>query len=133
MTYADAEEKDSGDRLPYAPEWSGALRVGYVHPWASAGLQWKMDGSLNYRDEQYQQRGETSLDDALTLFDLRLALGALDQRWEVALVGRNLLDEESSFGFDFPFFGGQVVPAGSTTIGSLSRPRTLALQGRFNF
>ena len=68
----------------------------------------------------------------LTLVDARIALVA-DAGWELALVGRNLLDESSSFGFDFPFFGGQVVPAGSTTIGSVSRPRTLALQGRYNF
>jgi len=132
-TYAEAQERESGDRLPYAPEWSGSLSLAYVRPWVSAPLQWSLKGVINYRDEQYQQRGETSLDDSLTLVDLRLGLGSQDQRWELALVGRNLLDEESSFGFDFPFFGGQVVPAGTTTIGSLNRPRTVAVQGRFNF
>lgn len=132
-TYADAQEEDSGARLPYAPKWSGSLTMNYSYPWSSAPLQWLLDGAINYRDEQYQQRGESSLDHALTMLDLRLALAASDDRWELALVGRNLLDEESSFGFDYPFFGGQVLPAGSTTIGSLNRPRTLALQGRYNF
>ena len=65
--------------------------------------------------------------------DLRLSVAPYNGAWELALVGRNLLDESSSFGFDFPFFGGQVVPAGSTTIGSVSRPRTLALQARYEF
>jgi iron complex outermembrane receptor protein len=56
----------------------------------------------------------------------------MDEVWEVALVGRNLLDEETSFGFDYPFFGGIILPVESTTIGSLNRPRTLALQVRFS-
>lgn len=132
-TWADAEEEDSGDRLPYAPEWSANLSLDYVYPWSSAGLEWHVEGVVNYRDEQYQQRGESSPDNALTMVDLRLALASADGAWEVALLGKNLLDEESSFGFDFPFFGGQLLPAGSTTIGSLNRPRTLALQARFNF
>ncbi len=132
-TYADAEEEDNGLTLPYAPEWSGSLTVNYVYPWQNAALQWQVDAAVNYRDEQYQQRGETALDGALTLVDLRVGLASADDRWEVALVGRNLLDEQTSFGFDFPFFGGTAVPAGSTTIGSLNRPRTLALQGRYNF
>ena len=49
-------------------------------------------------------------------------------------MGRNLLDEASSFGFDFPFFGGRGdVPAGAATIGSLNRPLTVALQVRYDF
>ncbi len=80
------------------------------------------------------ERYRNSLDDALTLLDVRLALASTDDGWEVALMGRNLLDEESSFGFDFPFFGGQGdIPVGAATIGSLNRPRTIALQARYAF
>jgi iron complex outermembrane receptor protein len=132
-TYADAEEEDTGLRLPYAPDWSATLNANYERPWASTGLQWRIGAVLNYRDEQYMQSGETSPDGALTLLDLRIALAGQDDVWEVALLGRNLLDQKSSFGFDFPFFGGQVVPAGAATLGSLNRPRTLALQARYNF
>ncbi len=132
-TYADAEEDDTGMRLPYAPEWSASVDAAWTLPFTTAGLQWRIDGALNYRDEQYQQRGETSLDNDLTMLDMRLSLAPPTESWELALVGRNLLDESTSFGFDFPFFGGQVLPAGTTTIGSLSRPRTWALQGRYNF
>ncbi len=132
-TYADAQESDSGQRLPYAPRWSGALTGRYDYSWRSAPLLWRVEGILSYRDEQYQQYGETAPDGELTLLDLRLALVSADERWSIALLGRNLLDEESSFGFDLPFFGGSVVPAGTTTIGSLNRPRTLALQARYQF
>ncbi|WP_165954202.1 TonB-dependent receptor [Seongchinamella unica] len=132
-TYSDAEETDTGQRLPYAPQWSASVDGSWVLPVPGNQLQWRLEGAINYRDEQYQQLGETSLDGALTLVNLRLSVADPGGGWELALVGRNLLDESSSFGFGFPYFGGQLVPAGTTTIGSLSRPRTLALQGRYRF
>ncbi|MFT4518693.1 MAG: iron complex outermembrane receptor protein [Halioglobus sp.] len=132
-TFADAEQTDIDMRLPYAPEWSAAFNAHYELPWNSAGMNWLFDGALNLRDEQYQQRDERSLDGALTLLDLRIALASGDDSWEVALMGRNLLDQESSFGFDYPAFGGQTVPIGTATVGSLNRPRTIALQGRYKF
>lgn len=136
-TYAESEEKDTDFTLPYAPQWSASFNARYEHPWTSAGLMWRVEGVLNYRDKQYQQRLERSLDGELTLLDLRVALTPTDDRWEVALIGRNLLDQASSFGFDFPFWGGgefpEAVPQGSATIGSLNRPLTVALQARYNF
>jgi len=132
-TYADAQQKDTDLRLPYAPEWAGALNASYVYPWHDAGLQWRLDGAANYRSAQYMQRDEKGRDGPLTLFDLRLALASADDAWEVAILGRNLLDQATSFTFDYPGFGGNTVPVGSTTIGSLNRPRTIALQARYNF
>lgn len=136
-TYADGEDKVNNIKLPYAPELSASLKVRYDIPWRAHAWLWRIDGSINYRDEQYQQRLERSLDGDLTLFNLRIALLPDNERWELALLGRNLLDQASSFGFDFPFWGGgdfpEGVPLGSTTIGSLNRPRTIALQGRLNF
>ena len=77
--------------------------------------------------------GERSLDGALTLLDLRIALTSYDDTWEVAILGRNLLDQKTAFGFDFPVFGGLTVPEGAATIGSLNRPLTVALQARYTF
>lgn len=132
-TYADAEDKSVDQRLPYAPEWSASLNASYERPLASSGLTLIVNGQLNYRDEQYMQREERSLDGDLTLLDLRIAIAGGDDDWEVALLGRNLLDQQTSFGFDFPGFGGREVPFGAATIGSINRPRTLALQARYNF
>lgn len=132
-TYAEAKEQDSGLRLPYAPEWSASLNARYEYPLSGDNLLLRIEGVLNYRDEQYQQRGERALDNELNLLDLRLALASVDETWEVALVGRNLLDDKTSFGFDYPFFGGIILPAETTTLGSLNRPRTLALQVRFSY
>jgi len=132
-TYSDAQQKDTGERLPYAPDWSASLDANYQRPWRDAGLMWRVNAALNYRDEQYMQREERGLDGALTLLDLRVALASEDGRWEAALLGRNLLDQQTSFTFDFPGFGGVTVPVGAATIGSLNRPRTIALQARYNF
>jgi iron complex outermembrane receptor protein len=131
-TYAEAENTDGGLRLAYAPKWSGNFNLSYTRPWSDTGLEWKVDAQVNYRSEQFTQSGETFEDGSLTLVDLRLAL-ASRSGWELALLGRNLFDESSSFGFDFPYFGGLVVPAGEATIGSVTRPRTLALQARYTF
>ena len=79
------------------------------------------------------QRDEQSLDGALTLVDLRIGLSDEASTWEMALIGRNLLDQKTSFGFDFPGFGGREIPLGAATLGSLNRPRTVALQARYNF
>jgi iron complex outermembrane receptor protein len=134
-TYADAEQTDINQRPPYAPEWAASLDANYELPWRSANLLWRVGGMVNYRDEQYMQTLERSEDGALTLVDLRVGLAAGDDRWEVALLGRNLLDQKTSFGFDYPAFGGidPDWPAGTSTIGSLNRPRTVALQARYNF
>jgi iron complex outermembrane receptor protein len=132
-TYAEAEDKSTDLRLPYSPEWAASIDANYERPWHSAGLTWRFNGALNYRDDQYMQRDEGSLDGALTLLNLRVALAPADDRGELALMGRNLLDQKTSFGFDFPAFGGLEVPIGAATIGSLNRPRTVALQARYNF
>jgi iron complex outermembrane receptor protein len=127
-TYANAEEVDTGLRLPQAPKWSGSLFGRYEYPMSSMELLLRFEGAVNYRDEQYQQAGERSLDGSLTLVDFRVALAPTDNRWEVALMGRNLLEQVTSFGFDFPVFGDE-----NTPMGSFNRPRTVAVQGRYNF
>jgi hypothetical protein len=45
-------------------------------------------------------------------------------------LGRNLLDDEISFEFDYPIFGGNDE---STTVAGLNRPLTIAVQGRYHF
>jgi iron complex outermembrane receptor protein len=61
-------------------------------------------------------------------------LASADDSWEVALLGRNLLDQATSFGFDYPVFGGRGdIPVGAATIGSLNRPWTIGVRARYNF
>ena len=130
VTYTDASEKKTWDAMPGSPDWSGSITARYEHELGLGQLRWRLDGTLNYVDERYTDRQEKFLIDAVSIFDLRLAVLPVGDNWEVALLGRNLLDEEVSFEFDYPIFGGNDE---STTVASLNRPRTIALQGRYNF
>ena len=130
VTYVDAEERKTGDAMPGSPEWSASVTARYQDSLGAGGLGWRLDGALNYVDERYTDRGEKFLMDEATFLDLRLALLSREDGWEVALVGRNLLDEEVSFRFDYPIFGGNDE---TTTVGGLNRPRTIAVQGRYSF
>jgi iron complex outermembrane receptor protein len=130
VTYVDAKERKTGDAMPGGPEWSASLAARYENTFSLGGLRWRLDGALNYVDERFTDRGEKFPMDAVSFLELRLAVLPADDNWELALVGRNLLNEEVSFQFDYPIFGGNDE---TTTVGSLNRPRTIAVQGRYSF
>lgn len=130
-TYADATESDTGNQLNHSPEWSGALALHYQEQLFDSNLQLIVDGNVSYIDDRYAHRGETFPMDSITPVDLRVAVAALEDSWEVALVGRNLTDEEVSFQFDYPFLG--ALAPGTTEVGGINRPRTIALQLIYNF
>lgn len=130
ITYTDATEKRTGDAVPGAPDWSASIAARHEHALGVGQLRWRLEGTLNYVDKRYTDRPEKFLIDHTTVLDLRLALLPSGDSWEVALLGRNLLDEEVSFEFDYPIFGGNDE---TTTVAGLNRPRTLALQGRYRF
>jgi len=71
---------------------------------------------------------------AFTKINLRLGIGSEDGTWEVALVGRNLTNEDVSN------FGGNATLASSFTGGTgnayytfVDRPRSVALQAVYRF
>ena len=84
-TYAEAEQKDTSERLPYSPKLATSFNARYEYPWYSAALVWRVDGAVNYRDKQYMGRFERNEDGALTLVDLRIALAAAELRRSTAI------------------------------------------------
>ena len=63
----------------------------------------------SYIDEFYldQDLDENLKNDAVNLINLRLTLSNIARDWEVAVWGRNMLDEEYySWGLDTPTIGG---------------------------
>jgi hypothetical protein len=63
---------------------------------------------------------------------MRLALGAPDGKWEVALLGRNLTDETIvTYANDTPLAFSQF--RSPAFYGFVDRPRSFALQGTFRF
>jgi outer membrane receptor protein involved in Fe transport len=62
----------------------------------------------------------------------RVALSGNDGRWEVALSGRNLGDEQTvSYAGDTPLAGS--IFAARSYYGFVDAPRTLAIEGAFRF
>lgn len=128
-TYADAENTDTDESLQGAPEWSAALSVDHSLALGS-DFELRTNAQVNYRGDIYTQTGETYEAPAITLVDLRVALAPVNSQWELAVMARNLFDEQKfAFGFAMPlvgdFFG--------VDTGSYNRPRTVAIQARYNF
>jgi iron complex outermembrane recepter protein len=98
----------AGEPLDNAPEWNISSFIQYYWDMGS-DLQTTARLEHSYIDEFYldQDLDENLKNDAVNLINLRLSLSNLERDWEVALWGRNLLDEEYySWGLDTPTIGG---------------------------
>ena len=97
----------AGTRLGWAPEWTGNMAVTFEQPIASA-LLLRTTVSLQYRDDTWLDSAgdkgpDYNMQDATTWIDGRIALGADDEAWTLALYGKNLTDETTkSHNFPFP-------------------------------
>ena len=107
-TSSNCTQDLAGEPLANAPEWTVSSYVQYdLEVGNELTLATRLEHS--YIDSYYL---EEDLDphlknDAVNLVNLRLSLRSPNIRWEVALWGRNILDEEYFvFGLDIPTLGG---------------------------
>jgi len=112
-----------GETLAYAPEWSANIGLNHI---ANIGdnLELHSNLNLNYVDEQYmaQDLDEQTLEESHLTVNARVALGNMDGNWELALVGKNLTDEEiRTFSNDIPLMDGAF-------FSYVAPPRTVAVQ-----
>jgi len=112
-----------GETLAYAPEWSANIGLNHI---ANVGdnLELHSNLNLNYVDEQYlaQDLDEHTLEESHLTVNARVALGDMDGNWELALVGKNLTDEEiRTFSNDIPLMDGAL-------FSYVAPPRTVAVQ-----
>lgn len=127
-TYADAEDTDTNLKPSGAPEWEASLMVNHNLALES-GYEINSNAAVNYRDSLYTQADETYKAPSLTLVDLRVALTPPGGEWELALLARNVFNEqELAFGFALPIYGPEYA-----SIGSLNAPRTVMVQAQYNF
>lgn len=118
----------SGDELVYAPNYAGNIGFEYVRP-VSEDLEVRANLTVNFTDG-YSYVGDNDpryFQDAYEKLDLRVALADADGSWEVALVGKNLTDEFTAH------YGGDLPAGYAAGYKYLDRPRTVALQARYNF
>jgi outer membrane receptor protein involved in Fe transport len=120
----------SGSTNIFAPEWSANLSLDYVTA-LTPTIRFQATVDLHYRDEQFLDSTLNSdvAQKAYTKINGRLALNM--GPWTMALVGKNLTDEDVSlYTYDASFSTGLNTPAYTSY---MDRPRTITLQVRYLF
>ena len=85
----------AGNELPNAPDFTFTGRARYAFP-VGRGLEASLLGSVHYSDSVFKDAVNDPLirGDSYWTVDARIAIGAEDESWEVALWGRNLTDDQ---------------------------------------
>jgi iron complex outermembrane recepter protein len=112
-----------GETLAFAPEWSANIGLNHITN-VGNNLELHSNLNLNFVDEQYlaQDLDEQTLEESHVTVNGRIALGSADGNWELALVGKNLTDEEiRTFSNDIPLMDGAFFTY-------MAPPRTVAVQ-----
>ncbi len=125
---ADAGINDlAGKTSAHSPDLTAALVADYRQPVGEYELAAIVD--LSWSDDVYRQDDldPVSLEPSFTKINAVLSFGPADGNWDVALIGRNLTDEDTvSYVNDAPLFDG-------TRQARMDQPRSFALRGRWRF
>jgi iron complex outermembrane receptor protein len=125
----------TGKRKEYTPEYQFNIGAN----WEAAitdGLVLKLAADANYMDDYLYAAtlDEETRQDATTVVNARIALAEVDSVWEVALIGRNLTDEEIlNFGGNTPLASTLTGRSGNSYYAFVNRPRNVAVQFNYNF
>ena len=121
----------TGKEGVYTPDYTLNMTLDYNQPLTN---RWMLLGALDIQHVAEQQV-HTNLDPkgmigSQTMVSLRLALE--DERWTIALLGKNLLDEDTiSYSANAPLSDNSF--GTNTHYSFVKRPRTVALEGTFRF
>jgi iron complex outermembrane receptor protein len=118
-----------GETLLFAPDWSASLTAQYVMPLTSA-LELISSVDVNYMDEFYSalDLDPNTKHDAVTTLNARIALATIDDTWTIAVIGKNLTDEDS-----YKWKNDAPATNSNTYFGLPDRPRSIAIQARYRF
>ncbi len=131
--FADGKCDFTGKTNQYVADWSGAVTLNYELPVGSS-LLFRSALDLLFSDsyEPTQNLDTRVQQSAYTKVNLRLALSDIDEIWEVAILGRNLTDEEIvTYANDVPLAFSQF--GSPAYYGFIDRPRTVAVQATYRF
>jgi iron complex outermembrane receptor protein len=130
LTYVDSEDVDTGLTTLRSPEWNGNVRIDYGRPFQNTSYTWNTAAQVFYRDGYFNTPGVTfNSADSRSVLDLRLGIEH-ESGWNVALIGKNVTDEINCGHGSFSSLFGQ---GPGLQLCTLERPRTIALEGRYNF
>lgn len=87
----------SGKRRAFAPEWNGNVAIAVDRPLTDS-LRFRLDANMYFTSWFYQQpiADKNLSQPEYAKFDLRIALGPENRKWEVAVVGKNLTDKRTA-------------------------------------
>jgi outer membrane receptor protein involved in Fe transport len=125
----------SGKRKEFTPEYQFNIGAN----WETAitdGLVLKLAADANYMDDYLYAAtlDEETRQEATTVVNARIALAEIENVWEVALIGRNLTDEEIlNFGGNTPLASTLTRGTGNSYYAFVNRPRNVAVQFNYNF
>lgn len=114
----------AGRVLPRASKWSGTLGFSIDQP-VTDGIDFVAGGTMTFRSKYFTEESYNpdAAQESYQKYDLRVGLRSADERWEVAVVGKNITDElTASHGFGTPITGGFSQ--------FIQTPRTIAAQVR---
>jgi iron complex outermembrane receptor protein len=126
-TLSNCVQDLAGEPLDNAPEWTVSSFVQYDHD-LTENLVGTVRLEHSYTDSFFldQDLDPILKNNAVDLINLRFTVSDMEQTWEAAIWGRNMLDEEYyGFGLDIPVLGGY---AGVTAPGAI-----YGVTARFNF
>lgn len=117
----------SGRPTQFAPSWSGQVAATWQKDIGS--LRYRIRGDIEFSDSFYAANDldPNTRQGSYAKYGAQLALGSVDERWELALVGKNLTDELTThWSNDVPLFNGSYFKFADRT-------REIALQGTWKF
>ena len=122
----------SGKELQFAPEWSANLSLDYT-TYIGDSLELRLGADAMYSDD-YQVANDLDpvlQQDAFWKFDARIQLLSTNDTWSVAILGRNLTDEKTTYwGNDVPLAGQGF---SETYFQAIDQPRNYELQLSYRF
>lgn len=124
-TAAGMEECDkSGESTPFAPDYSGSVFADLSVP-MGANLLLNGGVRMSFSDSYFTEPAlnPSAEQDAYETWDARIGIADADNKWNLSVIGRNLTEEEVN-GMGVPFVG---------MIGYIGAPRTIMVQGTYNF
>ncbi|MBS0482892.1 MAG: TonB-dependent receptor [Proteobacteria bacterium] len=87
----------TGKPNSFSPKWSGNFGADWSGDIGSGGMRWVLNGTLSLVSDQYvgtvNDANPQSLADGYALLGARLTLYGRDDRWSVAVFGRNLANQ----------------------------------------
>ncbi|MEQ1607765.1 MAG: TonB-dependent receptor [Hyphomonadaceae bacterium] len=124
-----------GATLSFAPEWSGSIAATYEQPVGDT-MMMRANLSAKYMSE-YNTGSDlhpSKLQEAYTVVNGRIGLGAVNNLWNVELWGQNLFDEDYlQVGFNGPFQIDENNDSVSVYDAFLGAPRTYGVTLRTGF